>query len=103
MEHTELHQKKITILGRLIKESSLTLEEALMLLQEDVQPVFQPSYIPATTTPWITTPYCGSGTAPLTGTGTIAVTDSYGGIGFNTTTTATYSNTPQTLTADLNT
>jgi len=30
----ELHAEKVTILSRLIKESSLTLEEALLLLRE---------------------------------------------------------------------
>lgn len=34
METVELHKQKIQILGRLIKESSLTLEEALLLLKE---------------------------------------------------------------------
>jgi len=35
MENTELHAQKVTILSRLIKESSLTLEEALLLLKEE--------------------------------------------------------------------
>lgn len=34
--NTELHAKKVEILSRLIKESSLTLEEALVLLEENV-------------------------------------------------------------------
>lgn len=105
MEHSTLHQEKIQILSRLIKESTLTLEEALLLLQEEEQPapVSTPSYTPGTTTPW-SNPYYGSGTLPLTGTITVPCT--HGGIGLhNTTTTATYPNlnTPQTLTADLNT
>jgi hypothetical protein len=105
MEHSELHQEKIQILSRLIKESSLTLEEALLLLQEEeeIAPVSIPSYIQGTGTPW-SNPYYGSGTVPLTGT--ITVSNAHGGIGLhNTTTTATYPNlnTPQTLTADLNT
>lgn len=103
MQHSELHQEKIQILSRLIKESTLTLEEALVLLQEEEQPapVFTPSYIPGTTTPW-SQPYFGTGTLPLTGTitvpnGTFTTT--------NTANTATLFNpdTPQTLTADLNT
>ena len=104
MEYTELHQQKIQILGRLIKESSLTLDEALVLLKEDVQPVLQPtpSYVPGLTGPWTPPIIYGNGTLPLTGT--IAVKDSYGGLGFNnTTSTALYSNTPQTPTADSNT
>ena len=35
MDNQELHTQKVTILSRLIKESSLTLEEALLLLQEE--------------------------------------------------------------------
>lgn len=37
MENQELtlHQQKVTILSRLIKETSLTLEEALLLLKEE--------------------------------------------------------------------
>jgi len=35
MENTDLHTQKVTILSRLIKESSLTLEEALTLLKEE--------------------------------------------------------------------
>lgn len=97
MEHSELHQQKIQILGRLIKESSLTLEEALLLLQEEevVEPtptVVNPGITPGST--WIA-PY--TGTFPLAGssTGTFAVN------GTSTTTTA-FLNTPSTLTADLN-
>lgn len=36
---SKLHKTKIEILSRLIKESSLTLEEALLLLQEEKQVV----------------------------------------------------------------
>lgn len=35
MENVELHTEKVKILSRLIKESSLTLEEALLLLKEE--------------------------------------------------------------------
>jgi len=35
MENTDLHTQKVTILSRLIKESSLTFEEALFLLNEE--------------------------------------------------------------------
>lgn len=77
MENTPLHAQKVTILSRLIKESSLTLEEALVLLKEEE--VEQPSTV---TTPWINTPgtwpqtitpYYG-GTVPLTGTITVSNT-----------------------------
>lgn len=36
---TALHTQKITILSRLIKESSLTLEEALLLLKEEEEEI----------------------------------------------------------------
>jgi len=40
----ELHAEKVTILSRLIKESSLTLEEALLLLREGEEtPIEKPS------------------------------------------------------------
>jgi hypothetical protein len=59
MDNQELHTQKVTILSRLIKESSLTLEEALLLLQEEEQPVEEPKqqvYVPQTRTPtWINT------------------------------------------------
>lgn len=85
MEHSELHQQKIQILGRLIKESSLTLEEALLLLQEEEEeqtPVtVAPLWTPGTTSPWIQ-PYQGtwpittggSTTIPLNGTITFSNT-----------------------------
>lgn len=87
-----LHTQKVAILSRLIKESSLTLEEALLLLkeedvQESVQKSVQPTWI-GTTTPYIQ-PYMGS-------TGTIT----FNNTGVSTTTTAF---TPSsTFTADLN-
>jgi hypothetical protein len=37
MVNKELHTQKVTILSRLIKESSLTLEEALLLLREEAE------------------------------------------------------------------
>jgi hypothetical protein len=40
----ELHAEKVTILSRLIKESSLTLEEALLLLREGEEtPIEKPN------------------------------------------------------------
>ena len=36
---TTLHAQKLAILSRLIKESSLTLEEALVLLKEEESPI----------------------------------------------------------------
>lgn len=73
----DLHSQKITILSRLVKESSLTLEECLLLLkQEEVaQPVDLQPFTPGTTTPWTTFPKVpnygthirgGNGTFPST-------------------------------------
>lgn len=65
MENQELHAQKVTILSRLIKESSLTLEEALLLLKDEQEEAiinqappmtstgswstYSPSYITGTT------------------------------------------------------
>ena len=76
MENAPLYAQKVTILSRLIKESSLTLEEALLLLKEEEEEVTQPTINPGITTPW-TSPYIqpyGSGT----GTGTITWTTNGG-------------------------
>lgn len=69
---TPLHSQKLAILSRLIKESSLTLEEALLLLKEEETEVVdnQPHTIsnyPPVTTPF-TIPY---GIRTLSGSGTI--------------------------------
>ncbi len=99
MENTSLHTQKVAILSRLVKESSLTLEEALLLLKEEEiekTPVqVSPSWISGTSTPY-TQPYFGSGISPLTSglTGTVTLNTN----GSNTTTTFPL-NTP---TADLN-
>jgi len=104
METSNLYVEKVKILSRLVKESTLTLEEALLLLKEEKvveEPVSSPSYIPGTVTPWIQPYVYGSSTtSPLTGTVT---TNDKSGIynlsnGTNNTTTVTL-NTP---TADLN-
>jgi hypothetical protein len=50
-----LHAQKVAILSRLIKESSLTLEEALLILkEEEVEStvVSTPGWSTGTTTPW---------------------------------------------------
>lgn len=104
MENPTLHTQKVAILSRLVKESSLTLEEALLLLKEDVQESVQksvqPTWTPGTTTPYIQ-PYFG-GSVPLTGT----ITVPSNGLVFNTTgsvSTTTSAFTPSsTFTADLN-
>jgi hypothetical protein len=80
MENTPLHAQKVTILSRLIKESSLSLEEALVLLKEEEEEEVTPStFNPGTTTPWTVPiqPYgtgISSGTITWTGgTGTTTV------------------------------
>lgn len=86
MDNQELHTQKVTILSRLIKESSLTLEEALLLLKEEAieeDVVQELKYVPQTSTrTWTTNPstnpytvtyptflsgISSSGTVPLTG------------------------------------
>ena len=60
-----LHAQKVAILSRLIKESSLTLEEALLILKEEEVESTVSSTPGWSTTPWtvpITNPYVGSGT-----------------------------------------
>lgn len=114
MENPTLHTQKVTILSRLIKESSLTLEEALLLLQEeDVQesvqrPVQQPVWTPGTTTPYVQ-PYLygtSAGTSPLTGVVTTGangngiLVNTSGSIGVST--TASSFTPSSTFTADLN-
>ena len=100
METPTLHTQKVTILSRLVKESSLTLEEALLLLKEEevAETTVAPSWVPATVSPYIQ-PYAGSGILPLTGSsGTFTVNTSNGAC----TTTTAFLNTPSTPTADLN-
>jgi hypothetical protein len=81
MENQDLHAQKVTILSRLIKESSLTFEEALLILKEEEpkQPSVQfltsgsTAYIPPLGT-WSTTgmptflSMTGSGTSSITNT-----------------------------------
>ena len=100
MEHSTLHQEKIQILSRLIKESTLTLEEALVLLQEEKEqpaPVSTPGFMPGITT-ISPQPYFGTGIIPLSGTVNVA---NGTGVSFMNNTTSTY--TPSTPLADLNT
>lgn len=99
---TPLHAQKVTILSRLVKESSLTLEEALVLLKEEeneevIQPLNQGPYVPGTGTPWIQ-PY-GSG-IPYNGIGSISSSGFVLTASNNPDTTAFTTN--STLTADLN-
>lgn len=80
MDNQELHTQKVTILSRLVKESSLTLEEALLLLKEE-EVIEEPKreYVPQTgTSTWTTTPYTVSYPTFLSGipSGTISSTGS---------------------------
>jgi hypothetical protein len=107
MENNSLHTQKVAILSRLIKESSLTLEEALLLLKEEEvveeAPItVNPSWTPGTIMPWTTSPYTGN--YPLVGTttvtpGSVLLNTTNSG---NTSTTSAFLNNPSTLTADLN-
>lgn len=101
MENLNLHAQKVAILSRLVKESSLTLEEALLLLKEEeeqiVQESVQPTWIPSTTTPY--TPYVGGSGFPLTGTITVP---NHFGITTNTTGVSTTLTTTSNVNADLN-
>ena len=74
----KLHAEKLAILSRLIKESSLTLEEALLLLKEEEQQSISmpPISVPAP----INIPYYPNGYDPLktwvsTGTGGLIITN----------------------------
>jgi hypothetical protein len=78
MENTPLHAQKVTILSRLIKESSLTLEEALLLLKEEEVEQEAPVFTPGTTTPY-TVPYTQWPYSSGSGTITISTSGSMGG------------------------
>jgi hypothetical protein len=70
----ELHAEKVTILSRLIKESSLTLEEALLLLREGEEEKEQNIKVPS---PSITGYVYSTGTNIGTGTnGTVTFSSS---------------------------
>ena len=96
MENQELHAQKVTILSRLIKESSLTLEEALLLLKEEEIEEVKQEYIPQTSTgTWTTTPYTVTYPTFLSGfptTGTVTTSSS----------SSTFTNTIADSSADLN-
>jgi len=81
MENTApLHAQKVTILSRLIKESSLTLEEALILLKEE-EVKQGPAPLSGTIS---TSPYWGT-----TGTNTFTIS-SNGNVGIGSTTPASF-------------
>ena len=98
MENTaeDLHVKKVAILSRLIKESSLTLEEALLLLKEEEVVEEPKQYVPQTSTgTWTTTPYTVTYPTFLSGiptTGTLTTSSS----------SSTFTNTIAETPADLN-
>ena len=89
MENQELHAQKVTILSRLIKENSLTLEEALLLLKEEEPKQSSINLI------------SGSGTVSYPSLGTWSTTTTYPS--FISTTGSTFTNTAVDNSADLNT
>jgi hypothetical protein len=82
MKNTSLHAQKVAILSRLIKETSLTLKEALLLLREEEEEVVVNYHQPY----FGTNPILSGGTftVPLTGS-----TSSFGVYNSNTTTSLT--------------
>lgn len=94
METQELHAQKVTILSRLIKESSLTLEEALLLLKEEEIEEVKQEYVPQTSTgTWTTTPYTVTYPTFLSG---------FSGTSTLSTSSSTFTNTIADGSADLN-
>ena len=87
MENKTLHQEKVAILSRLIKETSLTLEEALLLLKEE-----EPAAITVNPNPAYYTTYNPQDYFTITTSGTV-------GIGSSTPSTLTI---PSPDSADLN-
>jgi len=76
---TPLHAQKVAILSRLIKESSLTLEEALLLLKEEEENItIQPGAWHGTVGP--TVPTLGSIYTTATLSGSTSITYSNDGI-----------------------
>ena len=63
MENKDLHAQKVTILSRLIKESSLTFEEALLILKEE-----EPKQSPAQFLTSVTSGSTGTAYIPPLGT-----------------------------------
>jgi hypothetical protein len=62
-QEVPLHAQKVAILSRLIKESSLTLEEALLILKEEEVELTvssTPGWSTGTTTPWTISPHYGT-------------------------------------------
>lgn len=108
METVDLHAQKVTILSRLIKESSLTLEEALLLLKEEekeeepsaVEPGPVPYHPQTSTGTWTTTPgtyrtYTTAYPAFLSGVNTSVLPVGGSNVSFS-------NNTPVDESADLN-
>ena len=94
METQELHAQKVTILSRLIKESSLTLEEALLLLKEEEIEEVKQEYVPQTSTgTWTTTPCTVTYPTFLSG---------FSGTSTLSTSSSTFTNTIADGSADLN-
>lgn len=107
MENTELHGQKLAILSRLIKESSLSLEEALVLLQDEPEEeVVEPTPV---TSPWTSQPtifpnWGGTRINTPVSPGTIrfSTSSSYGNVGIGTINPTTSLTVNNTADADLN-
>lgn len=93
MENTPLHAQKVTILSRLIKESSLTLEEALLLLKEEEveqkAPVLNTGTTTTHTVPYTQWPYRGgSGSITFSTGGNVGLATTSPASSFTLTTTS---------------
>jgi hypothetical protein len=80
-----LHQQKVTILSRLVKDNQLTLEEALLILKEEEKPA-EITVAPYNPNGIGTIPFYTS-TMPYTSTGTLLV-NTNGNVGIGTTTSS---------------
>lgn len=84
MENNTLHQEKVAILSRLIKETSLTLEEALLLLKQEEpaaitvnpNPAFYRTYNPQDYFTITTSGTVGIGTSTPLATSTLTIPSS---------------------------
>ena len=96
---TSLHLQKVTILSRLVKDNQLTLEEALLLLQEESKPA-EITTVPYNQNGYGTIRY-NTGNMPYTSTGTLLV-NTNGNVGIGTTTSSNATLTVTSPDADLN-
>lgn len=76
--NSQLHDQKLDILSRLIKEGHISLKEALLLLEEETEQIMAPQQVSPWPT-WQSWPVTvgGSGTVPLGG-GSVTLTPGSG-------------------------